>query len=150
MARRSAVEGGAVTGTVVGARALLLERGQALLVRRILDDAEDRAILGWRKPKGMVGDLVTAAVTGGRGPRLPHLGDDGAAGPAVVNVRRRRVVDEHGPAGSVVAGHHPADRPGHGCLRRIALKASSGEWEPVAAETRQSNKLKWFPIQVER
>src|SRR5258705_1782209 len=30
MARRSAVEGGAVTGTVVGARALLLERGQAL------------------------------------------------------------------------------------------------------------------------
>ena len=91
MARRAAVEGGAVTGAVVGARALPLERGQALLVRRIFDDAEDRAVLGRRKPKRMVGDLVIAAVVGGRGPRLPQFGDDGAAGRAVVDVRRRRV-----------------------------------------------------------
>src|SRR3954469_2957455 len=32
MARRSAVEGGAVAGAVVGARTLLLEHGEALLV----------------------------------------------------------------------------------------------------------------------
>ena len=84
MARRSRGPGGAVTGAVVGARALPLERGQARCLSEDIDDAENRADPWVAKPKGMVGDLVTAAVTGGRGPRLPHLGDDGAAGPAGV------------------------------------------------------------------
>src|SRR6476646_7007928 len=68
-------------------------------------------------PLRLVGDLVVAAVVGGHGPRLPQLGDDGAAGCAVVDVRRRRVRDEHGPPRGVVAGHHPADRLAHGRLR---------------------------------
>src|SRR3954468_7643516 len=62
MARRSAVKGVAMTGAVVGARALLLECGQPPRVRRVLDDAEDRAVPGRREPKRMIGDLVTAAV----------------------------------------------------------------------------------------
>src|SRR3954451_22032093 len=51
MARRSAVKGVAMTGAVVAARTLALERGQALHVGRILDDAEDRAVPGRRQPK---------------------------------------------------------------------------------------------------
>ena len=110
-------QGGAVTGAVVGARALLLERGQALPVRRILDDAEHRAVPGRRQPERMVRDLVIAAVVGGHGPGLPQLGDDGGAGRAVVDMRRRRVGDEHGPPRSIMAGHHPADRLAHESLQ---------------------------------
>src|SRR5262244_3231732 len=57
VARGAAVERGAVTGAVVGAGALPLERGEALPVRRIFDDAKDRPILGRREPKSMVGRL---------------------------------------------------------------------------------------------
>jgi hypothetical protein len=106
-----------VTRAIVGARTLLLERGEALLVGRIFDDAEDRAVLGRCKPKGMVGDLAITAVVGGHGSRLPEFGDDGTAGPAVVDVWRRRVLDENRTAGGVMAGNHPTDPPGHGCLR---------------------------------
>src|ERR1043166_3741108 len=101
MARRAAIEGGAVAGAVVGACALRLERGEALPVRGIFDDAEDRAVLRRREPKRMIGDLGPAAVVGRGRARLPELGDDRAAGAAAVDVRRRAAHHEHGPAGAV-------------------------------------------------
>ncbi|MGZ3328410.1 MAG: hypothetical protein ACXU85_14745 [Xanthobacteraceae bacterium] len=123
-----------MTGAIVSARTLLLERGEALLVGRIFDDAEDRAVLGRSKPKGMVGDLAITAVVGGHGPRLPEFGDDGTAGPAVVDVWRRRVLNENRtatrriPLGMDVSDeplsqHFPAKRePGR---RRKRLNAIS-------------------------
>src|SRR6516225_4010991 len=121
MARRAAIERGAVTGAVVGAGALALERDEALPVRRIFDDAEDRPVLGRREPKGMVGGLGIAAIVGGHCPRLPQFGHHRAALRALVNVRRRRIHDEHGAASGVAAGHDPADRLGHRCLRGMRL-----------------------------
>src|SRR5262249_1741774 len=110
MARRGAIEGGAVAGAVVRAGTLRLERGEALLVGRILDDAGDRAVPRRREPERVVGDLGPAAVVGRGRSRFPELGHDRAARAAAVDVRRRTVHHEYGSAGGVMAGHHAADR----------------------------------------
>src|SRR5262245_63088866 len=66
VAWRATIKRGAVTGAVIGAGALPLERGDALPVRRIFDDAKGRPVLGRHEPKSMVGRLGIAAVVGDR------------------------------------------------------------------------------------
>ena len=113
--RRAAIERRDVTGAVVAGCAFLRQRGEALAIRRILDDAEHRAVPRRHQPERMVGDLGAAAIVGGRGARLPQLGDKRAAGAAAIDMRRGAIHDENRAAAGVVAGHHPADR-----LRHIA------------------------------
>src|SRR5262245_17928852 len=132
MAGRAAVERVGVAGAIVGRGPLLFERGKALLVGRILDDAEHRAALRRHQPERMIGDLGIAAVVGRRRSRLPQLGDLGAAPAAAIDVRRRAIHHEHGAAGSVVAGHHPANRFGHALgSDGYGWMLPSGMWAPL-------------------
>ena len=57
MARRAAVERGNMAGAVVAGRALLRERGEALAVRRVLDNGEHGSVLGRRESERMIGEL---------------------------------------------------------------------------------------------
>src|SRR5260370_17010257 len=92
------MECGAGPGAVVGAGALPLERGEALPVRRIFDDSEDRPILGRREPKCMVGRFGTAAVLGGHHARLPQFGHHPAARTALANTPAPPLPAETRPA----------------------------------------------------
>src|SRR5262249_61511691 len=71
--------------------------------------------------------VVSDAVLGGHRARLPQFGHRRAARTALVNMRRRPIHDEHGPASGVVPGHDPANRLGHQCLRRTRLSVHVAE-----------------------
>src|SRR5262249_61331665 len=92
---RATIKRGAVTGAAIGAGALPLERGDALPVRRIFDDAKGRPVLGRHEPKSMVGRLGIAAVVGGHRPRLPPFRPHPAAPVAPVNLPRPPLPRRH-------------------------------------------------------
>src|SRR5215831_19335632 len=71
--------------------------------------------------------VVSDAVLGGHRARLPQFGHHRATWTALVNMRRRPIHDEHGPASGVVPGHDPANRLGHQCLRRTRLSVHVAE-----------------------
>src|SRR4051812_8136704 len=87
----------------------------ALGIRRVLDDAEFGAVLGWRQPLRLAQRrIVIAGIAGRRRVGLPEFGDSGRPWPTIEYGRRRTVRHKDRAALGVVAGDDTAKRTWHG------------------------------------